>query len=264
VKELFWLALLLGASATTGTARADPPPKDPVPDYKGTGQKPDGPGALWWVPRVLAAPLYVISEFGLRQPFGLLIRSADFGSWPVALYDFFTFHDHRVGIFPTFFVDFGMRPSAGFFFFYNDAFVPRNDVRFGFGFWGTDWINTALVDRYWFEPDRSWVGVTARFTRRADLLFYGEGPESLEVNQSRYQSARVEVAPALSKRFFRSSTLVTRFGARWVDYGSATCCGDPSVAERVSRGDYPVPEGFGESCTTGFTRLDLALDSRAG
>jgi hypothetical protein len=243
-------------------AHAETPPKDPMPDYKGTGQKPDGPSPWLWIPRVLAAPLYVISEFGLRQPSGLLIRAADFGNWPVSIYDFFTFNDHKIGIFPTFFVDFGFRPSVGFVFFWNDALANRNELRAGFGTWGPDWINAALLDRYYFERHRSWVGLGGRFQTRSDFAFYGEGPQSLNSNVSRYESTRVEVAPALSSRFFRSSQLDTRIGVRWISYGESTCCGDPSVAERVQNGDYPLPEGFGESRTEGFERLDPVFDSR--
>ena len=254
--------LVFAITAAAESARAEAPPKDRMPDYKGTGQKPEGPSPLLWIPRVLAAPLYVISEFGLRQPFGLLVRSADFGNWPVSIYDFFTTADHKVGIFPTFFVDFGFRPSVGFLFFWNDALVRNNDVRVGFGTWGPDWINSALVDRYQFDERGSWVGLESRFTRRSDLLFFGEGPESLDSNESRYESTRLEVAPALAKKFYNSSVLYTRIGLRTVSYGDGTCCGDPSVAERVQQGAYPPPEGFGESRAVGFQRIDLAIDSR--
>ena len=234
-----------------------------MPDYKGTGRKQrSSSSALLWIPRVLAAPLYVVSEFGLRQPSGLLIRSADFGGWPIALYDFFTFDDHKAGILPTFLIDFGMLPSVGFLFFWNDFVADKNDLRFHVGTWGPEWVNAKLLDRYELDHDRSWVGIEAGFTRRSDLLFYGEGPESPKDHVSRYDLTRVELAPLFVNRFWRTSLLHTRLGVRSVSYGTDTCCGDPSIEENILRGDFPVPDGYGEDYTVAFQRLDLTLDSR--
>jgi hypothetical protein len=211
---------------------------------------------------VLVAPLYVVSEFGLRQPFGVLIRASDFGSVPVKIYDFFTSADHKIGIFPSFYLDFGTLPSVGFFFFWNDAGAPENDIRVHFGTWGPEWINAKVLDRYWFEHDRAWVGLEAVFVRRADLSFFGEGPESLAENESRYESTRAEAAALLFKRFFRSSNIHTRAGVRQVSFDSGTCCGDPSIEQRVLRGDYPQPDGYPEDYTVGFERLELNFDTR--
>jgi hypothetical protein len=256
-------SLLVARMLLGGSARADPSPKDPPADYKGTGQKRrSSPSPLLWIPRVLAAPIYVVSEFGLRQPMGLLIRSADFGNWPIAIYDFFTFDDHRAGILPTVFLDFGTLPSVGFFFFYNDLFARRNDLRLHVGTWGPEWVNALLLDRYEIEPDRSWVGLEARFMRRADLTFYGEGPESPKDLVSRYDSTRVELAPLFVNRFWRTSILHTRIGVRAVSFGTDTCCGDPNIEERIASGDFPPPDGYGQDYTVLFQRLDLALDSR--
>jgi len=256
------MTTLAACALLSRQALADDPPKDPIPDYKGTGRKPPSPSGWLWIPRVLAAPLYLVSEFGLRQPMGLLIRSAEFGHWPVHLYDFFTFDEHRAGIIPSFFVDFGTQPSVGFFFFYNDFIANRNDLRVHFGTWGLDWLNAKLIDRYELETDRSWIGFEAAFTRRADLSFYGTGPESSKDNVARYDSTRSELAPLFIDRFWRTSVLASRVGVRWVSYGTDTCCGDPSIQERVARGDFPEPDGFGDDYFVGFERLNLTFDSR--
>ena len=70
---------------------------------------------------MVLSPLYLVSEFVIRRPVGGLISFAERSQVPEALYNFFTFTpDHKVGIVPTFFVDFGFKPSAGLYFFWDD------------------------------------------------------------------------------------------------------------------------------------------------
>src|SRR5262249_42735009 len=102
----------------------------PVPDYDGRGAPPPTPGAArLYVPRVVRFPLYVVSEYGLRRPFEWLIINGEKGQWPALILDFFTFEDRKIGVFPTGLVDFGFRPSAGVYFFWDDAFFEKNGLR---------------------------------------------------------------------------------------------------------------------------------------
>jgi hypothetical protein len=59
-------------------------------DYGGPTQDQTGPASLW-APRVVLFALWLVNEYVLRQPMGLLVRSADKYHWPTAVMKFFTF-----------------------------------------------------------------------------------------------------------------------------------------------------------------------------
>jgi len=62
-----------------------------VPDYTGRGVEPKTAGdVLIWVPRVILSPLYVVSEYIIRQPLGALTTAAEKGNWPTIVVSVFT------------------------------------------------------------------------------------------------------------------------------------------------------------------------------
>src|SRR5262245_24913396 len=142
MRARFWLfvAALLVTTWSVGARAADE--KRPVPNYDGRGRPPTTTGdVLIWAPRVVASPLYLVSEYGLRRPLGALVVTAERDNWPAAIVNFFTFDkDHKAGIFPTAFADFGFRPSVGLYFFWDDAFVQKNALRVHTATWGADWL----------------------------------------------------------------------------------------------------------------------------
>src|SRR6185503_12144897 len=125
------------------------------PDYDGRGKAPTTTGdVLLWGPRIVLAPAYFVSEYLLRRPIGFLIAGAERVGLPVLIYDFFTFGpDHKVGIFPTVFVDFGFRPSVGFYAFWNDAFTPGHELRLRGATGGRDWLAASFAERFRFGDD---------------------------------------------------------------------------------------------------------------
>ncbi|HKY38476.1 MAG TPA: hypothetical protein VJN18_21180, partial [Polyangiaceae bacterium] len=117
-----WLTCLLSLSCLLGsvTVQADDTEKRPVPDYDGRGRPPQSPGRkALWVPRLLLSPAYFVSEFLIRRPLGFAITAAEKAQLPTLLYDFFAFGpDHKAGIVPIAFIDFGFEPSVGLYAFW--------------------------------------------------------------------------------------------------------------------------------------------------
>lgn len=242
-------------------AGAEPPPKDPIPDYDGL-EKPTTAGeALIWAPRVALSPLWLVTEFGVRAPVGALFRTAEEHHWATKLYDFFTSKDHKMGVLPSAFFDFGVRPSLGFNFFWNDAFAKNNDIRVHFGTWGPTWINTSLSDTYALA-DRKFVSLRAAFSRRQDHYFYGLGPDSRFADESRYDMNRLDVGAGFDVDGWRLSAMHLAAGVRRVDYGRDGCCGDPTVSERANAGVFALPAHFGRPYAAIYQRLMLVADSR--
>src|SRR5262249_43124545 len=102
--------------------------KRAVPDYDGRGPKPTSFGqGLLWVPRIIAAPLYLTTKYVIATPLGALVTTAEKNHWPTWLIDFFTFgEDHEAGWIPLLLYDFGLRPTFGVYFFWNRA-LSRGD-----------------------------------------------------------------------------------------------------------------------------------------
>src|SRR5262249_32981952 len=133
-----------GAAAADGGIASDvprPPPRA-VPDYEGRGPEPATTGeALALIPRVLLLPAYLVGTYVIAAPVGALATAAERNQWPTWILNFFAFGpDHQGGIFPTFFVDFGMRASIGLHFFWNNTFVEGNRVTADAAWGGHDWI----------------------------------------------------------------------------------------------------------------------------
>src|SRR5262245_28663775 len=108
---------------TAPSRPAESDEKRAEPDYDGRDEPTTTGDVLIWIPRVLLAPPYFVSEYLLRRPIGFLIASSEQTGVPAFIYDFFTFGpDHQAGIVPVVFYQFGFRPNVGLYTFWDDAF----------------------------------------------------------------------------------------------------------------------------------------------
>lgn len=93
-------------------------------------------------------------QYVIRRPIGAAIAGAERAGIPGALYDFFTFGpEHNAGIVPIAFVDFGFRPSVGFYSFWDDALARGQDLRLSASTWGADWPAATFTDRLHLSSD---------------------------------------------------------------------------------------------------------------
>jgi hypothetical protein len=257
------LAALAGSASSSTPAAAGDPPKRPLPDYEGRPPAPATPGqTLLWIPRVAFSPVYFTTEYLLRRPLGAIVSAAERANVPSALYDFFAFGpDHKAGIAPIGFVDFGFNPSVGAYAFWDDAFVRGDDLRLHVSAWNEEWVAGSFVQRTRFhQRDSVTLKVTA--IRRPDYVFYGIGPKSLQSSQSRYAEDRFTASATTELRLWRSSTVQTAVGVRRSTFRDGHFREDPGIVEASAGGAFPLPDGF----TTGYTaeenRVLAALDSR--
>jgi hypothetical protein len=263
--------LLLGAGSALGTttnvreAHADEPEKRDVPDYDGRGpEKRRGEGLLW-VPRILVSPVYLTSEFLVRRPLGALVRTAEENHWAQGLTNFFTFDkDGKVGLVPTFFYEFNFRPSIGAYFFWDDAFVPRNTIRAHVSTGGSNWYLATLTDRITLSEGLSTLAGRVSWSRRPDYIFTGFGPRSPESARSRYTSDIADANMKYVANLWRASDLIAIIGFRDVRFSpEGGCCSDPSLADRAAVGDPPpFPPGFDRGYTAAYQRLEFSIDNR--
>jgi hypothetical protein len=258
-------AALPFALAASG-ARADatpPPPRRAVPDYDGRPDPAPSLGEdLLWVPRVLFFPPYLVSEYVLRRPLGALITTAERNDWAGTLTDIFTFGpDHKAGLVPTAFFDFGLRPSVGLYFFWDDALTPGHDLRAHVSYYGSDWLLAGVSERFHLGK-ASLLAIDASFARRPDRIYDGEGPRTPQYQQSRYLENQVDLAPSFATQVVPKVTLTTKVGVRLMSFQESAFDEDDSVPNAVARGYFALPTGYERGYTMGYERADLAWDTR--
>jgi hypothetical protein len=252
-------ALLLLAPVLAGAED----PKRVLPDYDGRPPPSPTPEEVaLWVPRLVLFPPYVVSEYVLRRPLGALVVTAERHNWAQTLVDFFTFGpDHKAGLVPTAFFDFGLQPSVGLYFFWNDALAKGNDLRAHASWFGTDWVAAAVSDRV-HVGKKSRVAVTASWVRRPDNLYYGDGPRSLASSRSRYFADVADVYPSYEVYPMNGVRFDARVGVRNAAFEDRGFDGDPSVDQSVAAGLFARPASYGTGATVVYDRATLTLESR--
>ena len=250
-------ALALALAFACAAARADDVVKRPVPDYDGRGDELTTVGdVLIWVPRVIVAPVYLVTEYLIRRPMKALVVWVEDTRLVERAFDFFGI-GKPLGFVPTFYFDLRANPHFGIYFFWD---AGPNSLRFS-GSGGVSFLSATLRDRVALV-DTLRVGVRLHASTRSDALFYGIGPTVDDDRPTRYEIQRLEAAGTLEWRPIHRYVGLTA-GERDIEFGSGTCCDDPSLAEDVARGYFPTPFGFADGGYRGpFAHLRLTLDSR--
>ena len=243
-------------------AAADEPEKREVPDYGALEEPTTAGDVLLWVPRIVLSPLYVVSEYVIRRPLGFLLTAAERAQLPLILYDFFVFGpDHKAGVLPTAFIDFGFDPSVGLFFFWNDLFADGHDFKLRGATWGEHWIAASVDSRTTFADNVSFA-VNGSIVRRPDYAFYGIGSRSLEDDLTRYGSTTYQGHVELAIGFGHASKIVTQVGVRNRSFRDGDYDDDPTLQEGVREDVFEEPSGYREGYTVLFNRAVLSIDSR--
>ena len=242
----------------------------PVPNYDGRPPPPTSVGqGLLWIPRVALFPLYVVSEYVIRKPLGALVTAAEKGKWLAVLGDFFTFDQaQKVGIVPTAYLEFGFEPSVGLYFFADDTFADRNDVRIQASMWPDDWWSLSALNRYTNASDGFSVELRGQYLTRPDYLYHGLGPLNRRSDRSRYSAQTIFGELGIEGRPWRASTVQSELGVRNWRFSANTDFrddDDPSLAEALVDPDHTVselPPGFADGYTAAYFGAAIALDTR--
>ncbi len=257
-RAILWFAFCFTVFATR---RASAVEKRELQDYGGPKQDQTEP-ALLWAPRVVLFAPWLVSEYVLRQPTGLLVRSAEKYQWPSAIVHFFTFGERQqLTVFPSALFDFGLKPSVGFNLKWKYFLTDPNTLSVHAGTWGPDWIAVRLRDQYDLTSTQA-LSLDAALVNRKDLPFYGIGPNSPQTPRYRYQALTTELALGYAANLWRSSAIAARAGMRSRTFGDGTCCGSRSVQDAVNAGQIPLPPGLGDGYIAEFQGLSAALDTR--
>ena len=196
----------------------------PVPDYaQREGRNPSAGEVLIWVPRAVFYPVHLTLEYLLRRPLVWTITRAEEIFLFERIRQLLTFRDGKSVIFPSFFGDFGLRPSVGLANANDDLFTPGNTLDLSASFGGSDFFRVAATNATTVLRDRSGtVRLFGSFETRADQPYYGTGP---------FTRTEQEVDPELGFRGGRYTYKIRRLEAgvgmralladlTWIDFGA--------------------------------------------
>lgn len=257
------LAFVAALSPLTVSAKSEEP--RPKPNYDGragAGQPTTAGDVALWVPRVVLFPAYVVSEYVIRRPLGAAITAAEKARVPTILYDFFAFGpDHKAGVVPIAFIEFGFLPSVGVYAFWDDAGFKGHSLRLRGSTWGPEWLGASVTDRIQINQDSS-LTLNGTFIHRPDFAYFGEGPNSRQEDLSRYGADIADMRAVWRVGLWRSSALETSVGYRGLTFRPGNYSNDPSLPVRAASGAFAIPDGYEHGYNAPFHKTTLTLDTR--
>jgi hypothetical protein len=256
---------LVFALAAAGVAHADSAKRD-VPDYDGRGNpEAEVHRRGSWIPRVLLWPIYALNEYVIRRPLGWVITHAEQQRWLEIAYGIVTFgmRDERLLVIPIVEFEWGFRTNVGVFVASDNVLLRGSSLRAEAATGGWSYWSAGISERYRID-DRSSVAVKLGFHRRADLTFYGIGPDVTDATRARYGLQQLDTHASYQYKPFGESRLVVSSGARWVHYRPGDpLYGDETLDQRIADGTLASPPGYPTPYTVLYARVDATLDSRA-
>lgn len=246
--------------ATTAEAR---PPDRPVPDYDGLPEPEDDAGDVaLWTARVLASPLYLVTEYVIRRPLGWLMTEVERHHVIHYLLEIFTFGpDDNIMVLPTFFYELGFRPSVGAYAAWDRFLFDGNRISVHVGYGGDEWLSGAIADRVQID-DRWQVGASFLARKRPDYVFGGIGYDATALPRARFGAERIEPVIWSALRWWKSSDVQAEVRYRSIGFFDRDWGDDPSVAERALETGQALPFGYATGYEAISTELRADLDTR--
>jgi hypothetical protein len=252
-------------------AESPPPPsappgvKRPVPAYGVRAGEPTEGGTLLWVPRAVFFPAYAVAEYGLRRPVVGLVTVTEEHYVVPRLVRLFTWDGGKAGIFPTFGLNLGLRPSVGFLAFDDELGSPDTDLKLGgtisrAGVYGV----SGRLRRRVLADHQGMVVASAGYATRDDQVFYGLGSATTEGDRVYYARDRLDASLGFDRQIAGSSRIGTTARVRRASFGGSDYRGaDRGIQSHFGgQGQAPLPAGFSDGYTVVGLGTRLVLDSR--
>ncbi len=248
------------SDSDTEADSAERPAPRPVPDYDGRPPPPPSPrDRAAYVPRVLLSPLYFVSEYVVRRPFGFLVRQLD----PERVLRFFRIGPReRITLAPYFSWDFGFRPNVGVFFRAREVGAPGHSISAQGAFGGKRWYAGRLGEAYVTRDGRRMYRLDAEAVSRPDGLFFGIGGDVSDDDRARYHWVGVETVGTITLRHAFQSATSIRAGYRFRTFDDDV--GDrESIEDLIAQGaPYGLPPGYVDGYSIAFLEVRSELDTR--
>jgi len=110
--------------------------------------------------------------------------------------------------------------------------------------------------------EASKAALNAKWVRRPDYAYYGEGPRTLRSAQSRFLASTLDVALSYDLKVAPALVYRASAGIRNTDMQDSNYAGDASVDDRVRNNEFALPTDFHSGYTDVYQRMELVFDSR--
>ncbi|MEM7135486.1 MAG: hypothetical protein AAF500_02850 [Myxococcota bacterium] len=239
------------------------PPKRDLPNYDGREGSPKTAGQVFlWFPRTIFFPVYLVSEFVIRDGIGAAITKAEEKEVPARVRDAFTFGpDDQYTMFPVFSFDLGFRPTVGVAARFGRVPTKDTAVTFNGNFGGIDFVSGSAGIQ-WTPEGKNWQGgISGGAARFADGLFFGLGSEASSDNRSRYSVTAYDAALNYNVQPWRRGGMNLGTGYKLRSFGNDVS--GTTIPERLLEGGISeLPPAFPEGYSAWFLDWRITFDSR--
>jgi hypothetical protein len=245
----------------------------PLPDYDGRGEEPMSAGeTALWIPRVLLAPVYAVTEYGIHLPVGAVATWMEKEKVFAKVTEALTFGESNQFFFvPILIVDTELRLTVGGYF--TVANFVGQDAKLSV-------LGTYAGERGWElkvterlplgGPDSPWgdeLKIDLLHEQRPDHPFYGIGDDTRS-ERVRYYRSETAARMRGTQHFGVLDVFEYQFEAGRNSFGGNECPGTDPSCKRIL-GDRAIVDRFDTTAIPGFEGYTLAaagfgvaLDSR--
>lgn len=143
--------------------------------YRGRSRAPTADEVLVWIPRVLAFPIHLVTEYLIRVPLLAFLTWAE-QAHLFALVDRLLNPTPDFSWAPTVTLEAGVFALPGLQAHWRNAGVPGHEIRIAGTFAGDSFWSAQLRDEWSFSPLH--FGVRGGYVTRPDRAFFGLGPDT--------------------------------------------------------------------------------------
>lgn len=241
---------------------APPGVERPLPNYRNRPDEPLTAGdVLIWIPRGLLYPVHLVLDYGIRRPIVWTVKKSEEHHIAERVQKALSWDDGKAALFPTVYVDFGVRPNLGLAFTWKE-FAPKHDIYVAASGGPNDlWAGIFNLDQRLFRDNSAALHWTGGYVRRPDNVFYSinDQPSRCGALDSgcRYRSAIGEGHARITAYEYSLSSLEFDFAIRHARF--STDADIPAVAPA----ETPGMTGFDSGYLLLRPQLHLAYDTRA-
>lgn len=141
---------------------------------------------LIWIPRVVFYPVYLVTEYLVRWPLGVLTRALERYHVIQWVDELTGWDDGNARIFPVLRISSGFTPAFGFGIIWDNMIWEDNDWGLTFDFNAGDNLTFEIATRQQFFDDLFSLQLAFQNELRNDFVFHGIGAGTEQADQARF------------------------------------------------------------------------------
>ncbi len=141
---------------------------------------------LIWIPRVLLFPVYLVTEYLIRWPLGVITKAVEKYKIPEYVIEYTTWDNGNGRVLPTFRIVSDFAPAIGLGAIWENMFLPNNDWALAFDFNTGDNLTIDALTQVRMLDDDLILRLGYQIEVRNDFIFHGVGPDTEQSDETRF------------------------------------------------------------------------------